>query len=196
MERMAERMERNLIPGYWKTDRLLVKDSMVDEVPVLQHINDMVPQTRSWMQGGDQENPTCSMLQALQEGALPPIPDKTKEYFRLQSIRIIEPSSLVGFMAVYHGFPTENVFWITTVTLHPDYQGKGYGPELLSGLIGTVENLGFYDYIRSFVHLRNWPSLRLCVKVGLDKMIEIVGDKVFSEEADAYVLVEKSFQRL
>jgi ribosomal protein S18 acetylase RimI-like enzyme len=188
-------MKRKQIPTMWKTDRLMIENSRVDDVPKLQHINDAVPQTQSWMQGEGQENPTCSMLQALQEGALPPIPNKSKEYFRLQSIRMIEPPNLIGFLAVYHGFPTKNVFWITTVTFHPDFQGKGYGPELLSGLIGTVENLGDYGYIRSYVHLRNWPSLRLCVKVGLTQMVEIVGDKIFSKEADAYVLVEKSFDR-
>jgi len=34
------------------------------------------------------------------------------------------------------------------------------------------------------------------VKVGLNRMVEIVGDKVHSDKAEAHVLLEKSFTGL
>ena len=131
------------------------------------------------------------MLAALTEGVLPPTPDRSRDYFRLQSIQLDSAGELMGFLGVYHGFPTEDVFWINAVTFDPKYQAKGYGPELLGGLCEEVKQLGSYTRIRSYVLLTNWPSLRLCVKVGLNRMLAIVGDKVYSDKAEAHVLVEK-----
>jgi ribosomal protein S18 acetylase RimI-like enzyme len=182
-----------MLPSKWKTERLRIEDSTLDEVQELQQINDTVPQTRNWMQS--QENPNGSMSIVLNEGALPPIANRSKEYFRLQSIRLAKTDKLIGFIGVYHGFPEDDILWINTVTLDPKYQGKGYGPELLESLTANIEQLGCYTRMRSYVPMKNWPSLRLCVKVGLDKMVEIVGDKVHSKEAEAHVLVEKSFAR-
>jgi len=62
----------------------------------------------------------------------------------------------------------------------------------MKGLIEIVKQLGSYTRMRSYVPLNNWRSLRLCVKVGLDRMVEIVGDKTLTDKAEAHVLVEKS----
>ena len=183
-------MSRNLLPSKWQTERLRVEDSTLDEVRELQRINDAVPQTRYWMRVEGQAK--FSMLLALKEGVLPPTPNRSKEYFRLQSIRTAGSGNLIGFLGVYHGFPEDDIFWINTLTLHPKFQGQGYGPELMEGLIEIVKQLGSYTRMRSYVSLTNWRSLRLCVKVGLDKMVEIVGDKNLTDKAEAHVLVEKS----
>ena len=186
-------MSRNLLPNQWKTERLRVEDSTLDEVPELQQINDAVPQTLGWMQVGGQDNPDC-MLTALQEGVLPPTPNRSKEYFRLQSIRTVRSGALIGFLGVYHGYPKDDIFWINAVTFHPEFQAQGYGTELFKRLIEIVEGLGSYTRMRTYVNLNNWPSLRLCVKVGLDKMVEIAGDKVYTDKAEAHILIEKSFK--
>jgi ribosomal protein S18 acetylase RimI-like enzyme len=185
-------MPRNLLPGQWKTERLEVADSTLDEVRELQQINDAVPQTQGWMRV-EGRNEECSMLLALNEGVLPPTPDRSREYFRLQSIRRAGSGDLIGFLGVYHGFPEQDVFWINTLTFRPEFQGQGYGPELMKGLIEMVGQLGGYSCMRSYVCLTNWPSLRMCVKAGLDKMAAIVGDKVHTATAEAHLLVEKSF---
>ncbi len=128
------------------------------------------------------------ILNALREGVLPP--NGKKEFFRLQTIRMKDTGELIGFLGMYHGFPVDETLWINTITLHPKFQGKGYGPELMLGLSNTARQLG-YTQLRTFVNLRNWPSLRLCVKVDMDKMVKIVGDKICSEKAEAYVMLEK-----
>ena len=89
-------MTRSMLPQKWKTKRLRIEDSTLDEVQELQQINDAVPQTRNWMQS--QENPNGSMFIVLNEGALPPIPNRSKEYFRLQSIRLAKTDKLIGFI--------------------------------------------------------------------------------------------------
>ena len=187
-------MSRNLLPSRWKTERLAVEDSTLDEAQDLQQINDTNPETISCMRGGAIDNEDCSMLIALKEGVLPPTPNRSKEHFRLQSIRMAISNNLIGFLGVYHGFPEDDIFWINTVTFHKGFQGKGYGPELMKGLMEIVKQLGSYTRMRTYVSLTNWPSLRFCVKSGLNKMVEIVGDKVCTDKAEAHVLVEKSFQ--
>jgi GNAT superfamily N-acetyltransferase len=170
-----------------------VNDSVFAEIDDLQRINDAVPQTREWM--GESNDKRGSMLWVLEEGALPPVPDPVKEYFRLQSIRMAESGDLIGYFAAYHGFPEADIFWINSVTLSPDFQGFGLGPELMEGLIEILNDLGAYTRVRSYVSLKNWPSLRLCVKVGLNKMVEVAGDKVYDENAEAHMLVELDLTR-
>ena len=111
----------------------------------------------------------------------------------MQSIRISSSDELIGFLGVYHGFPKDDIFWINTLTLLPKFQGKGYGTELMMGLSKIVKQLESYTRMRTYVPLTNWPSLRLCVKAGLNKMVEIAGDKVHSDKAEAHVLLERSF---
>jgi ribosomal protein S18 acetylase RimI-like enzyme len=179
------KMSRNLLPGKWETERLKVEDSALDEVQELQQIHDAVPETQS------EDEPEYPMLSALEEGVLPPTPNKSKEFFRLQSIRMRSSDELIGYLGVYHGFPKDDILWINTLTLHPKFQGKGYGTELMMGLSEIVKQLESYTQMRTYVALNNWRSLRLCVKVGLNKMVEIAGDKVHSDQA--HVLLEKSF---
>ncbi len=186
-------MPRNRLPQKWQTRRLRIEDSTLDEVEELQHINDMVPQTRGWTRVDYPDETPDSLLSALQEGVLPPTPDRSKEFFRLQSIRLKSTGELIGFLGVYHGFPEEDVFWINAITFRPEFQGKGFGPELMEGLCVIVVQLGSYTRMRTYVALNNWPSLRLCLKAGLDRMLEIVGDKVHTDQAEAHVLLEKTF---
>lgn len=110
----------------------------------------------------------------------------------MQSIRTRDTNHLIGFLAVYHGFPGEDVFWITTLTFQPDAQGKGYGEEVINELAEVVGKLGSYSKMQTFVPLLNWPSLRLCTKVGLNAIVRIEGDKVYSKDAEAHVLLEKN----
>lgn len=187
-------MSKRLLLSQWKTERLNVKDSILDEVPGLQKINDAVPQTQGWMVVEGQDVVDCSMLSAFQNGVLPPVPNRSKAYFRLQSIRLTNSDELIGFLGVYHGFPQANVFWINTLTFHPDFQRQGYGSELLNGLIQIVKELESYTCMRSYVAHNNLPSLRMCVKVGFNKMLEIAGEQISSENTEVHILLEKTIR--
>lgn len=185
-------MPKNTLPSKWKTDRFGVEDSTFDEVQELQQIYDAVPQTQGWTRVNGEDEPEYPMLYVLKVGVLPP--DGSLEFFRLQSIRFRDTNQLIGFLGVYHGFPQEDILWINTLTIHPKFQGKGYGSELMIGLSNAVKQLNNYSRIRTFVPLTNWPSLRLCVKAGLDKIVMIVGDKVHSKNAESHVMLEKSIK--
>lgn len=181
-----------LIPDKWQTERLFVRDSLLDDIQQLQRIYDAVPQIHGWTQEPGEEEPEQPMLSALYDGVLPP-QGGVKELFRLQSIYLKNTDDIVGFIAMYHGFPQPDTFWINCLVFHPDYQGKGYGSELITRWSKLVKESGGYTRMESFVNLKNWPSLRLCTKAGFNKIVKIVGDKVHTDKAEAYLLLEKSW---
>jgi GNAT superfamily N-acetyltransferase len=97
---------------------------------------------------------------------------------------------MIGFLALYHGFPTANIVMINYLLIHPDFQGKGYGQELVGGLSDKVKSLGFTT-MRTLVDVKNWPALRFWVQAGFDKIIRYLGDKITSEKTFAHLILEK-----
>jgi ribosomal protein S18 acetylase RimI-like enzyme len=61
-----------------------------------------------------------------------------------------------------------------------------------STLDDVVAQLETYTQIRLYAHLKNWPALRFWTRAGYDKIVRIDGDKVDFDEADAYVMLERS----
>jgi ribosomal protein S18 acetylase RimI-like enzyme len=183
-------MSTNLIPHEWVTARLTVRDSTLDDVPALERIYDAVPQVRGWMGEAEEGAPERTMQSALSDGALPP--NGSRERFRLQSVRLADTGQMIGFLGVYHGFPEEDVLWVTVLAFHPAFQHMGYGQELMRGLDAEVNQLGPYTRMRLFASLKNWPGLRFWTQAGFDRVVVIAGDKVYSDEADAHVMLERS----
>jgi ribosomal protein S18 acetylase RimI-like enzyme len=181
-------MSLNLIPGEWATARLAVRDSTLDDVPALECIYEAVPLVRDWMGAAEEGQQARTMRSALIEGALPP--HGTLERFRLQSIRLADTGQVIGFLGVYHGFPEEDILWITVLAFDPAFQHMGYGQELVRGLGDVVKQLGTYTRMRLFASLKNWPALRFWTQAGFDQIVVIAGDKVYSAEADAHVMLE------
>ncbi len=106
-------MSAKQLPHEWETRQLTVEDSALDEVQELQEINDAIPSIRGWMGvtvEGESEDP---MRSALTEGVLPPT--GSKELFKLQSIRLRRTSQLIGFLGVYHGYPSADTFEFETL---------------------------------------------------------------------------------
>lgn len=181
-----------MIPHQWTTERLIIADSTLDEASELQRINDLVPATATWLHVEGKDEADCTMASAINDGVLPPTPDRTKERFHLQTVRLNNSQEIIGFWGVYRGFPTADIFWINALTLDPDFQGKGYGTELMTGVSEIAKQLGGFTAMRSYVALNNIPSLKMCVKIGFNKMLAIQYEKGHEDEAHAHVLLEKT----
>ncbi len=182
-------MTVNLIPNQWETQHLVVKDSIVDDLPEIDQVATACAYIEAWSGWKSEPGAAKSMLHVLIGEELPP--DGDKEYFRMQSFRLGDTRQMIGFLAMYHGFPTENIAWITYLFIHPDFQGKGYGQELVCGLSDKVKSLG-YTAIRLVVDVKNWPAMRFWVKEGFDRIIEYKGDKVLSDDTYAHLILEKT----
>jgi ribosomal protein S18 acetylase RimI-like enzyme len=166
-----------------------VEDSTLAEATELQQVHDACRYIEAWTGALSDSQEAQTMLSALQGGDLPP--GGSKEFFRLQSIRSKAASQLIGFADIYHGYPTSDIFWVGFLGIHPTYQGQGYGREFVQGLVEEVAGLGAYSAIRLGVALKNWPALRFWTRVGFDRIVEIRGDRVYSEQSFAFLYLER-----
>jgi ribosomal protein S18 acetylase RimI-like enzyme len=182
-------MSINIIPNQWETQHLVVKDSILDDLPELDHILTVCAYIEEWSGWESEPGSKKSMLPMLTEGELPP--DGSKEFFRLQSVRLRDTGQMIGFLEMYHGFPTENICWITHLAINPEFQGKGYGQELVGSLSDNLKSLG-YTAMRLLVDVKNWPALRFWSQMGFDKIIQYLGDKILSEKTFAHLILEKT----
>jgi diamine N-acetyltransferase len=189
-------MPIHILPDQWQTHHLVVKDSVLVDIPELDQVSHACAYMEEWS-GWKQEdhsgwiaeyNPEQSTLAFITEGELPP--NGSKEFWRVQSLRLSDTGQMIGFLAVYHGYPTANFVWINYLLIHPDFQGKGFGQELVRGLCDEVQSLG-YPGMRTLVDVKNWPALRFWVQQGFDKIIQYHGDKVISENTFAHLTLEK-----
>ena len=181
-------MERMLLSNQWKTKRLTVRDSTLDEVPELQQINDAVPQIRGWTGIETQDGPADPIQAALVGDVLPP--NGSKELSRLQSIRLCLTGQLIGFLGVYHGFPDAETLWIVVIAIHPSFQRQGYGSELMGELSRLVARLEPFTRMRGFICHENLPSLRFFVQAGFDRIVTIAEDPTHAGEF--HFMLEKS----
>jgi len=125
---------------------------------------------------------------SLHDPMLPP--GGNKENFRFFSIYRRSPHRLVGLADVYHGYPEPSCFYLGYLYFHPDFQGEGYGREIVEFLVEHCRSCGFRA-IRLGVHLKNWPALRFWFNNGFDRITLISGDKIHTTENFAVLELEK-----
>jgi len=178
----------SLLPSQWESERLAITDAQRVEVDELQAVYDALSYTDEWA-GPPQESPQQSpILDSLKQGNLPP--DGHLELYKLQSVRTKQGDQLIGYLEVYHGYPTEDILYIGGFYLHPTYQNQGYGQEVVRQLMTEVGNLIKYSSIRLSVDLKNWSGLRFWTQIGFDKVIAYNGDKVYSPNSFANLILE------
>ena len=112
------------------------------------------------------------------------------ELHRYQSIRKKLDPHLIGFMFAYHGFPDSSVFWLADLFIHPNFQGKKLGQELIQGLAAEIRRLGHFKSIQLNVHLKNWKAVRFWSSNGFDKIIKCSGDKEYGLQHFASLVLE------
>jgi diamine N-acetyltransferase len=175
------------LPGHWETKQLIVEDSKLEENLELQRVDDSCTYINEWT--GLSEQPILSILK---DGDLPP--NGSKEFFRLQSVRLAATHQMVGYLELYHGYPSIDVLWIGMFGLDPQFQGHGYGQELINRLCELVGEMTGYSKIGLGVALKNWPAIRFWVNAGFDRIVKISGDKVYSNSSFAFLGLEKNLR--
>jgi diamine N-acetyltransferase len=170
-----------------ETNRLIIADAKVDECDTLQRIGegwvDKVLVEGEPFESGYINN-------CLAEGDLPPIVNAKKQNYRLKSIFLKEKGVLIGFIDLYHGYPTDDTAWISLMVLDENFQGNGYAKEVMDCIAQECRKIGFKK-IGIGVYLKNWRALRFWTKIGFDKITGITGDENFGENTFAIIKLEK-----
>lgn len=173
----------------WFTERVHIKDSKIEDVPLLTGIFNACHYVEQW-------DPTFYLVEAaeikqLVEKSL----SETGENkgFRLQCLEVKESDKMIGYFHLQHyspRLPQPATAFISMFVIHPEFQGKRFAQEIVAGLSEQLAGHG-YMAIWLSVYLKNWAALRFWLQQGFNKIIEYDGDKLFSETAQASLTLEK-----
>ncbi|MEW4282898.1 GNAT family N-acetyltransferase [Priestia koreensis] len=179
-------MELILIPSMWETNQLIVRDLQEAEIGDVQAL---------YFQGsylGEWDGRTYDydyITQCFTTGDIPP--GGTKDHFKIQVLRMKESHKIIGLLAMYHGHPSSDVFYITYFYVDQRLQSQGLGREAMEQLLQCVKEAN-YTEIRANVAIKNWPALRFWTSLGLDRIQGVFGDRTHSSQSFADVeLVKK-----
>jgi diamine N-acetyltransferase len=176
-----------LIPSQGGTERLVIKNSTMEECTELQLLNEISDYTENWI--GRRTEPYY-VLKCLTKGCLPP--GGKQEFYQAKSIYLKDSRQLIGFSELYHGYPEKEIFYIGWLFIHPDHQHNGYAQEFVNYVVCEASKIGFTE-ARIGVQLKNWPALRFWTQLGFDKILGTVGDKDHSEKTFSVLRLQKRF---
>lgn len=176
------------LPSQWQTERLVVRDSTLAEVAELREVFNSCHHVEKW-------DPTFILVSQAEMtelvGKSVNAPAAAEMQFRLQAARVQNDSRIIGYFHTYQKQPQPDVAFISMMVIHQEFQGEGYGRELMMGLWQQLQALGWCRAVWLHVYLKNWPAMRFWVGQGFTKIIEVDGDKTHSETAQALITLEK-----
>jgi ribosomal protein S18 acetylase RimI-like enzyme len=182
---------KHQIPSQWNAKRLVIQDSIKDEVDQLQVVYDKCNYIGKWT--GAKDISRHPMLSEFNHQDLPP--KGLAKFHRLQSIRIKASGKLIGYVISYHGFPNNQTFWIASLAIHPKFQKNQFGQELVMHLSKEVTKLKAYKAIGLSVGIKNWPALRFWIKAGFNSIGGFNGAKYCTEKTFATIWLKKKLKR-
>ena len=166
----------------WQTERLVIQDGTLAEVDELRQVFNTCHHVAKW-------DPTFilvsqeEMTELIAKSVNAPADGETQ--FRLQAARIQGDERIIGYFHTYQKQPRPDVASISMMVIHRDFQGDGYGRELVTGLWQQLRQLIWCRAVWLHVYLKNWPALRFWVSQGFTTIIDYGGDKTHSETAHA-----------
>ncbi|MBM7614473.1 GNAT family N-acetyltransferase [Alkaliphilus hydrothermalis] len=158
-----------LIQEYGETERLIIKKATMKEAEKLQQLYDTSRVLKDVL--GIEYN-TDNIYKSLTEGDLPPIPNASKDFYRMMGIYIKETDQLMGLLELYHGYPTDQDLYIGFLYCHFDYQKQGFGREVVEYVNKQAAECNF-ERILVGVNLKNTSGLKFWHKCKFDKIERI-----------------------
>ena len=160
-----------MIYSHWATERLVVNDSVLDDMPLLQSVLESIADTLR-LEGKEAIAPD-EMVQMFYNGDLPP--NGIKDQYRLQSISLKEIGTIIGYLSLYHGFPDDGSFYIGSLSIHKTFHNQGFGSEVIRQM-GQLEALKAYPTHRVLVSVPNWGAVRFWTRHGFTRIVQVIGD--------------------
>lgn len=179
----------HLLAEQWKTNRLVVTDTVRSDLDALERISDALSYMNEWAGPPQEDPPEQPVLDSFEGGNLPP--DGDIALAKMQTIRT-QDNRIIGYLEGYHGFDQADVFWIAGFYLTPDEHRQGYGREAIGQLVAEVHRLNRFSAIRLSVDIKNWPAIRFWTQNGFDRVRACHGDETYAADAFANLILEKA----
>ena len=184
-----------MLPGRWSTDRLLMRDVATEDAARLLAVFNANAHIGAWdatfqpIAQPEMDGLVAASLAGLNARGDP---------FQMQAICLragAAAGEIIGYYHIAYGVRRPEILAIGMFVLDPPMQNQGYGSEVLAGLGRRLRELPAYEAAWARVWLKNWPALRMWVKAGFDRIVEIDGDKVLSAEGQANVILQQDLRR-
>ncbi len=187
------------LPHQWHTDRLVVRDAAIVDVPRLTAIFNACEYVGEWDEtfyAIEQDVMQRFVQQSMSD-------DEDFREFRLQCVLVRDSlsqdsalqdsSEIIGYFHCYHNLPKPHYFWISMFVFHPDFHDKGFGSEVVKGLCEQLTMLA-YKALRTRVYLKNWTGLRFWIDAGFTSITQYKGDATFAADAYASLRLERALK--
>ena len=178
----------NVLLAHWETQNLIIQDSVLDEVGQLRDVFNSCSYAGKWDKTFivESEDAFVQLVsKSLNRG------ESSHELFQMQSVRLKGRPEIVGYFHLYYGVPKSDIVVMSMFEIHPDYQKRHFGAEIVTELAAQLKQFGDYASIWGQVYLKNWPALRFWMRVGFTTIIEYRGDKIHAEDTHASLILEK-----
>ncbi len=184
-----------MLPSHWSTDRLTMRDVAMEDAPRLLAVFNGNAHIGVWDTTFQPiEQPEMDGLVAASLAHR----NARGDPFQMQAIcrrEGAEAGEIIGYYHIAYGVRRPEILAIGMFVLDPSAQNQRYGSEVLAGLGEELRALPDYQAAWARVWLKNWPALRMWVKAGFDRIVEISGDKVLSADGQANVILEHDLRR-
>lgn len=169
------------------SEKIQLSCSVMQECETLQQICD------NWIEKQEIEGYSFEndyIYKCLTSGDLPPVENANKDSYQLISVYSTETNELVGFTDIYYGYPDDLTAWISILIIAKEHRNKGFAQEVISLLSTRCKNEGFKK-LGIGVYLNNWRALRFWTKAGFNTITGIKGEKDYSTDGFARIMLEK-----
>lgn len=182
-----------VLPENWGTDRLMVRDATMVDVPHLRSVFNACSYLGAWDNTFYEETEEAFVQLVAKSGGLnhSGLNHDGKEIFKMQSVFLRGGENIIGYFHLFHDAPMPRRVWISMFVVHPHFQKNRYGSELAYGIWNQFRKLGDYDAIWLKVCLKNWPALRFWIDMGWRTIVHYEGDIVHADDTMAAIVLEK-----
>lgn len=177
-----------ILPESWRTERLVVRDATMEDVPHLRNVFNACSYVGEWDDKFYEETEEA-FIQLVSKSLH--INHTTKEIFKMQSVMLRGGTDMIGYFQLFHDSPMPNRVWLSMFVVHPHFQKNRFGSELAYGLYDQFKHLGGYEAIWLKVCLKNWPALRFWINMGWKTIVHYEGDTVHAADTMASIVLEK-----
>jgi ribosomal protein S18 acetylase RimI-like enzyme len=179
-----------ILPESWGTDRLMVRDATMEDVPHLRNVFNACSYVGEWDNTFYEETEEAFIKLVSKSLGLN---HTANDIFKMQSVFLRGGADIIGYFHLFHDAPMPHRVWISMFVVHPHFQKKRYGSELAYGIWDQFRQLGEYEAIWLRVSLKNWPALRFWIDLGWRTIVHYEGDTVLADDTMAAIVLERKF---